>query len=200
MDLGQGFHGLQATTPDNLLLDAGILYANIDEAALQGSTPSTAFAAAVKIGATRGNSSFASGKQTHAVDANGVRYPTKGMLRIDGWTPTLTATILEMSRANLEKVFAHVTSTTHPHYKELQLSVEVADADYLTNIALVAKKAGSETPCVLVLRNALMLDAVDIAMADKGEATCEAKFVAHALLSAPHDSPFSCYYPEEEGS
>jgi len=204
MSMGQGFHGLRAETPDNLVLDAGIVYFNIDESKLKAVLPAVAsvtdaLAAGSKAGATRGGASFASNKENRPVEADGIRFPVKGLQRIDAYAPTLTMSLLEVGdRENLQRMLASYVKTTHQLHDEYQLSVEVDDADYVDNVALVAKHTLSQTPGILVLRNVLVVESFEVSFEDKNEAVVEVKFLGHALLSAPHDSPFSWYVPIAE--
>lgn len=201
--MGQGYHGLRAITPESLILDVGLVYFGIDESKLALNVEDTvdqAIANAVSLGATRGNSSYSSGKEVHEVEVNGARFPLKGMKRIDAYAPTLTVTFLEHTEANLRRCIANYLTTSHSKFVEHEHDVEIADSDYINNVALLTKISGKETPILLVLRNVMAVNEWGLELEDKNEAATEIQLLAHALLSAPHDSPVSAYFPNDAAS
>jgi len=197
---GPGLSGLNCSTPNNLVLDAGALYFNIDETAFTHNPPyddpvTQALANATLAGATRGGATFETGKETRHVEVDGMRYPIKGLERIDGYTPTLTVTMIEMSAANLQRLLGSSTATTLGNFTTIDLSAEIASTDYITNVALVTTLSGSEDPVILVLRNVLMTESASLAFEDKSEAGIEATFTAHVSPCSPYTSPVTLYVP-----
>jgi len=197
---GPGLSGLNCSTPNNLVLDAGALYFNIDETAFTHNPPyddpvTQALAGATLAGATRGGATFETGKETRHVEVDGMRYPIKGLERIDGYTPTLTVTMIEMSAANLQRLLGSSTATTLGNFTTIDLSAEIASTDYITNVALVTTLSGSEDPVILVLRNVLMTESASLAFEDKSEAGIEATFTAHVSPCSPYTSPVTLYVP-----
>lgn len=197
---GPGLSGLNCSTPNNLVLDAGALYFNIDETAFTHNPPyddpvTQALANATLAGATRGGATFETGKETRHVEVDGMRYPIKGLERIDGYTPTLTVTMIEMSAANLQRLLGSSTATTLGNFTTIDLSAEIASTDYITNVALVTTLSGSDDPVILVLRNVLMTESASLAFEDKSEAGIEATFTAHVSPCAPYTSPVTLYVP-----
>jgi len=197
---GPGLSGLNCSTPNNLVLDAGALYFNIDETAFTHNPPyddpvTQALAGATLAGATRGGATFETGKETRHVEVDGMRYPVMGLERIDGYTPTLTVTMIEMSAANLQRLLGSSTATTLGNFTTIDLSAEIASTDYITNVALVTTLSGSEDPVILVLRNVLMTESASLAFEDKSEAGIEATFTAHVSPCSPYTSPVTLYVP-----
>lgn len=197
---GPGLSGLNCSTPNNLVLDAGALYFNIDETAFTHDPPyddpvTQALANATLAGATRGGATFETGKETRHVEVDGMRYPIKGLERIDGYTPTLTVTMIEMSAANLQRLLGSSTATTLGNFTTIDLSAEIASTDYITNVALVTTLSGSDDPVILVLRNVLMTESASLAFEDKSEAGIEATFTAHVSPCSPYTSPVTLYVP-----
>lgn len=197
---GPGLSGLNCSTPNNLVLDAGALYFNIDETAFTHDPPyddpvTQALANATLAGATRGGATFETGKETRHVEVDGMRYPIKGLERIDGYTPTLTVTMIEMSAANLQRLLGSSTATPLGNFTTIDLSAEIASTDYITNVALVTTLSGSEDPVILVLRNVLMTESASLAFEDKSEAGIEATFTAHVSPCSPYTSPVTLYVP-----
>ena len=197
---GPGLSGLNCSTPNNLVLDAGALYFNIDETAFTHNPPyddpvTQALANATLAGATRGGAPFETGKETRHVEVDGMRYPVMGLERIDGYTPTLTVTMIEMSAANLQRLLGSSTATALGNFTTIDLSAEIASTDYITNVALVTTLSGSEDPVILVLRNVLMTESASLAFEDKSEAGIEATFTAHVSPCSPYTSPVTLYVP-----
>lgn len=197
---GPGLSGLNCSTPNNLVLDAGALYFNIDETAFTHDPPyddpvTQALAGATLAGATRGGATFETGKETRHVEVDGMRYPIKGLERIDGYTPTLTVTMIEMSAANLQRLLGSSTATPLGNFTTIDLSAEIASTDYITNVALVTTLSGSDDPVILVLRNVLMTESASLAFEDKSEAGIEATFTAHVSPCSPYTSPVTLYVP-----
>lgn len=197
---GPGLSGLNCSTPNNLVLDAGALYFNIDETAFTHNPPyddpvTQALAGATLAGATRGGATFETGKETRHVEVDGMRYPVMGLERIDGYTPTLTVTMIEMSAANLQRLLGSSTATVLGNFTTIDLSAEIASTDYITNVALVTTLSGSEDPVILVLRNVLMTESASLAFEDKSEAGIEATFTAHVSPCSPYTSPVTLYVP-----
>lgn len=197
---GPGLSGLNCSTPNNLVLDSGVLYFNIDESAFTHDPPypdpvTQALANAIVAGATRGGATFETGKETRHVEVDGMRYPIKGLQRIDGYTPTLQATLLEMSVANLERLLGSTTRGVAGAFNTLDLSAEISSDDYITNVALLATLSGSDDPVILVLRNVIMTESASLAFEDKNEVGIEATFTAHVSPCAPYVSPVTLYVP-----
>lgn len=197
---GPGLSGLNCSTPNNLVLDSGVLYFNIDETAFTHDPPyadpvTQALANAIVAGATRGGATFETGKETRHVEVDGMRYPVKGLQRIDGYTPTLQATLLEMSVSNLERLLGSTTRGVAGGFNTLDLSAEIASDDYIPNVALLATLSGSDDPVILVLRNVIMTESASLAFEDKNEAGIEATFTAHVSPCAPYVSPVTLYVP-----
>lgn len=199
--IGQGLSGFRQETPDNLILDAGVAYRGIDESALQasgtaGTQLTAALADAFKLGATRGGTEFDSGKALREVEADGIRYPIAGFVRVDGGAPMLTTNLLEQTQDNLALALAPVEITEHDNWNEIQGKLEVdPDSDYVDNVAILATLSGSEMPVIIVLRNVLCKNNPKFGLKDKNELGTEVVLTAHALASAPYDCPYSVYYP-----
>lgn len=199
--IGQGLSGFREETPDNLVLDAGVAYRGIDEAALRasgvaGTQLTTALSGATKLGATRGGTEFDSGKMLREVAADGIRYPIAGFIRVDGGAPQIKTNLLEQTQDNLSLALAPVTVTEHDNWNEIQGKLEVdKDADYVDNIAILATLSGSDMPVIIVLRNAFCKADPKIDLKDKSELGVEVILTGHALASAPYDCPYSVYYP-----
>lgn len=197
-DIGQGLNGLRTATPGFLVLDAGILYRDIDIAALRASGTgqvTAALASATKLGATRGGGTFESGKTVEHVEVDGRVYPVKGLQRIRTYDPVMTVNLLEISLQNLRDMLGNTDLDSWDAFEEVTLSATVKNADYIDNIAWLGKLATTDDPMILVLENVLNTASVELAMEDKNEATIEVQFMAHTCPDGLTVSPFHIFYP-----
>lgn len=197
-DIGQGLHGISASTADHMILDVGALYANISLSALRGAGPNQltlALASAKLIGATRGGASVNTGKAMRDIEIDGRRFPLKGLVRIDSYDPTLRMTILEQTVSNLKRQLANYDEVAYAGFTEFSPSVTVKAAEYIDNIALVTAINNTTTSLVVVLENALVVEAMEFSFEDKNEIAVETVFKGHADPATPHDSPLLFFYP-----
>ena len=197
-DIGQGLNGLTSGTPGFLVLDAGILYRDIDIAALRATGTSqvtTALASATKLGATRGGGNFETGKVIEHVEVDGRVYPVKGLQRVRTYDPVLTVNLLEISLPNLRDILGNTDVDSWTVFEEVSLSATVKNADYIDNIAWLGKLATTDDPLILVLENVLNIASASLSMEDKNEMTIEVQFMAHTCPDGLTESPFHIFYP-----
>ena len=201
--LPQGLHGIREITPENCILDSGVLYANIDITALQGSS-GTAFAdsiaTATRLGATRGGSQFTLGKTNRQLEADGARAPIAEFNRTTMTDPKLTVSLLEHTLTNIRAYLGSTTATNHTSYTEIQPVVNIESGDYLDNIAIFATFSGSANPVCIVLDNCLATSSPEFPFVDKNEVTVKVEFIAHTDAANPSTVPVRFFIPIEAGS
>lgn len=197
----QPLSGIRTSTPDNLVFDAGVIYANIDLAALENPTGGweDAIVGATAIGATRESAVFNANRELREVEVNGTLGPTKGLTYRDTIRPTLTATMIEMTTANLQMMVAGAISEDTGKFDRIS-GAEIQEADYLTNIALAATIKGSSQPVVFVLMNVLVHTSPELEFEDHSELDAEVEFVGHFPLDNTRDEVecWRVYRPNEE--
>lgn len=190
--------GVTASTPKNLQLDAGAFYKNYDVA-----TDTAETAAAKLIGATAGGGSFAAVPNIRRIEIDGVKGDTKGFKTIDEWQVTMTANVKELSANLLKMSLATGSSTetkspstaTSNNYNKIVATNELADSDYINNITWVGRLSGSQTPIIIVLKNALCTNGLTITPQDKNESVVTVTFTGHYDPSSLDTVPFELYYP-----
>lgn len=192
--------GLSTSTPDFLVFDAGVIYANIDISELENPAGGweAAIAAAVLLGATRGGATFNANRELRDVDVNGTLGPVRGLKYRNMIRPTLTATFIEMKTENLRIAMNAVAAEVGKFDKIT--GAEIGDASYLENVAIAAMQGIKEEPVVFVLRNVLVETSPDFSFEEHNEVSTEMEFVGHFPLSAPRDEAqvWGAYVPTEE--
>lgn len=196
--MAQGRTGLSADTADRLILDAGELYANIDISDLESDGVTAALSAGVSLGATRGGSTFAPGRSLRDIEADGKLGPMKGFIRRQNVAPVLTVNLLEMTPDNLIKAIAGASGTdttgTTDQFQKI-VGGEIGDSDYLTNVALLATYSGTTNPLIVVVENAIVMEAPELGTVDEDEMVISVSFAGTFDPASPSDEPWAIYHP-----
>lgn len=195
----QGRSGISTATAPNMVLDAGEVWFNIGITELEGLSPDPVAAAlgvsgAVKVGGTRGGSTFNPGRTLREMPIDGAIGPVKGFVRRQASRPVLTVNLVEVTPENLERAIAASNVATVNSFAKVT-GGEVEDADFITNVALLATVKGSDLPIVIVVQNALVHEAPEFSFADEDETVLSVAFVGHVLASAPNTEAFAIYHP-----
>lgn len=193
----QGRSGLSTLTANNMILDAGEVWFNVGITELETTDWAAAIAVggAVRVGGTRGGNSFSPGRTIREMPVDGSIGPVKGFNRRATSRPALTVNMLELTVANLERSLAAATKTTTAGGLTKLVGKEIADSDYLTNVALATTLKGQAQPFILVVHNALVLEAPEFSFADEDEMVLSVTFVGHVTAAAPNTEAFTIYHP-----
>lgn len=212
MAIGLPQSGLRSVTPQNLILDAGIIYKNINETFLRNGL-ATAYTLAIdptsvwvdpngvsvypqKLGATRGGTMVNVGVTARQVEFDSRRTNVKGFERVDMIEPSLETMLLEFGDViTAETALGSTTVHSWVTYQEISPSLVVASADYLGNIAIIAPVTGSLLPIVIVLRNARVETPGSFDLKDKTELAFKTVFKGSSLPAAQYVIPISYYVP-----
>jgi hypothetical protein len=199
--MAQGASAVTTNTASRLVIDAGVVYYNVDVASLEDGTASTpvadAKASGTLLGATRGGNVFTAGRTMREMEADGKLGPTKGFKRRQEVAATLQTNLLEVTTDTLAKVFAGSNSTTAGSFTKIT-GGEVETGDYLTNIALFGtytSGTGDTDVVVAVLQNVLAVEEPDMTLADEDELVMAVTFGAHFDASTPSTEPWALYLP-----
>lgn len=177
--------GINALTPNRIVVDAGAIYRNYGEASQQ------------LFGATRGGATFTVNREDRQIEADGIRGQVKGLKRVIEHSPQLEFTLVEMSLDTfLELTRGTATLDATGGFHRIVPSNDIALSDYLINIALVGRVMNTNTPVVIILYNALQEGEWSITTADEDEGTLGVTFVGH-YDSATGDSapPYEILWP-----
>lgn len=192
------FTGVTANTAKHLQLDAGAFFKNFDP-----TTDTFASASAKLIGATAGGGSFAAVPTIRRIEVDGLKGATKGYETIDEWQVTMTANVKELTVGALELALATGSHTdvkspntvTSNNYEKIVAANEIADSNYTTNVTWVGRLSGSETPIIIVVKNALCTNGLTLTTADKAEGVIAMTLTGHYSVADLDTPPFEIYYP-----
>jgi len=214
MAIGNGLSAFREVSPYNVIVDAGVIYKNVNltELRMGGSTafanaidpdntwvdPNGATVAPALMGLTRGGSRVRLNKEERQVEFDSRRVNIKGMSRIDMINPQISTSVLECGSQDIMELSLGASETTeHIGWREIIPQLYVEDTDYIGNIALCASISGERQPIVIVLSNARATEVGEMGFEDKSEAVMELVFTGHALPSAPLAVPIAYFVPVE---
>lgn len=177
-------HGITGTTYKNFAIDSGAVYVDYGEGGQ------------ALLGATRGGNTFVLETEWREMPVDGARGPVLGSQRIVGVVAKLTANFVEIDDTVLEYALAGSTNTDNTTYKTLTRSLQVADADYATNIAIVGEHTGEPAvPIVCQVNNPLATGGFELAFTDKEETVLAVEFTAHFGVSDLDTEPWQIDWP-----
>lgn len=182
-------HGITTNTYKRFVIDSGAVYKNWGEGG------------ELLLGATRGGNVFKIETELRMMEADGARGPVKGGRRITNTLATITANFLELSEALLLLGLPAATAADYPDtpsktHDLITRTADVADADYVTNIAIVGETTYSATNrFVGVLENVLSDGNLEMSLSDKDESVIAVTFTAHFLPAAMDTEPWKYYNP-----
>lgn len=185
--------GITATTPENLLLDAGAFFKNYDLSKTYAEN------AGKLIGATSGGGSFSAVPTVRKIEVDGAKNNVKQLQTIDQWVVTMTANVKEVTVNSLKLALgaaSSATTTGNPTgYTEIDGNADFAEEDYADNITWVGRLSGSESPVIIQILNAVSLNGLSLTMADKNEVTIPVTLTGHYDLDDLCTPPFKIFYP-----
>lgn len=186
---------------NNLLLDAGAFFVDLDLSSVTTATAlRTAIAAAIGdatkcLGATRGGGTFVVEQETREREVDGVRYGFVGSTAVDSVNVRLTTTLLEMVPANLARALATgVIDTTTATKQIVTMNTRISSSNYISKLLWVGDLLDGRL-CAIELDNALNTAGVNVTFSDKGEATIPVEFKAHqSNVTDFNTAPFRVYF------
>ena len=176
-------HGVSASTPDRLIIDAGAVYLNWVDVTNPGTL----------LGATKGGNVFELARTIRDIRPDGASGPVKGFRRIEEVVASLTTNLLEITEDNLLKAIAGSSATAH-----VITGAEIDDADFIGKVALVGTVTGFDgttKPIICIVENALVDNVFSLGLSPKDEAVLVVKFVAHYADTDLATEPWSIEYP-----
>lgn len=196
----QGRSGLSDRTAPNMVLDAGEVWFNIDITELENASATdpwanaTAVSSAVRIGGTRGGNTFNPGRVLRQMPVDGAIGPIKGFNRRQTSAPVLTCNALEITEENVEVAMAGANNVVAGLFQKIT-GGEAEDSDYINNVAICTTLKGSGLPIVIVIFNALVMDAPQWNLTDEDEVVLSIAFTGHVTVDAPNTEAFAIYHP-----
>lgn len=188
------FSGFTAKTAENLLLDAGAFFKNF---IVGTDTFDSAVTAGKLLGATQGGGTFSAVPTIRKIEIDGVKGAAKGLEVIDEWVVSLMANIKEVTQESIMAALATGVAANGPTgYKKITVNNYIQLTDYIDNVVWVGKLSKTDTPVVIVVKNAISLGGLTLNMADKGEGLIPTTFTGHYDATALDTPPFEIYYPD----
>lgn len=193
--------GLSNNTPKNVQLNAGLFIEGMtipdtvtDAATFKAFLTTLVQARTGILGATRGGGTFVATPEVRELEADGKRYRTKGLTRIDSWDIRLTGTLIEAYPGNFKRTLITADVNTSGKVDTLTLRTAIEDADYIDKLAWVSL-LGDGTYMVIEVQNVVNLDGLTFTFQDKNEGTIPFNFAAHhADIIEQNTAPVSIKY------
>lgn len=193
-------------TVHHYALNSGILAHSFD---FEGVTSAETFLAKVKdeafaanlFGATQGSTSISENRSYWSPDHNGKRNPTVGQSFPDTAEPSISATLVEMTPANI-KLTSGVADVTGEGTTAITIQprATIKEGDYLPNVIWFTNYANKGI-IGAVIDNALCTTGMNWSVDDKKIATCKVEFKAHSKsLLFNDDLPIRYFLYLNEGS
>lgn len=185
--------GFSTSTARHLLLNAGAVYKNYG-------LPDEKI-----IGATSGGNEFDYKPKARQIKVDGVKAANaKGLQTIDNITITLKCNFLEATEEvlamGLNADIVKDDSKNPTGYDRIVPRASVQDGDYIDNVALVTTISGSGKPIIIILKNTLSLDGLQIKSEDSKDITLPVTFTASADPQKPQEIPCEIHYPSDVAS
>lgn len=181
-------HGITDNTYDRIVIDSGeVRMGYTDE-----TSPGTL------LGATRGGSTFTVETEYKEMAVDGAKGPVKGSRRITKVTAKIVANFIEFSTDLLKLALPGsseaMSGATHD---EITRALQIAAANYKSNIAIIGEVAGTSEPIVCGIKNALADGNLEIAFADNEESIAAVQFTGHFDPASLDAEPWFIRYPHD---
>src|SRR5690625_382123 len=165
--------GYRKETVENLLLDAGAMYANLEfdeDGFLQ--LNDEGFPTGEALGATSGGNEFTVEQEWYQPEIDGVITAVKGLDFITEHNAQLVTNLKEFTIDNIKRALATAdVDTSNEHYDVVKPRNIVKDEDYIKNIAYVGRLSGNKKPIIILLENALSIEGLSSSFEDEGDNT-----------------------------
>lgn len=192
--------GLSSRTPERIQVNAGLFLENFncdsitDAAGLKSALATAVSAKTGVLGATRGGGTFVATPEVRELEADGKRYRTKGLTRVDSWDVRLTGTLIEAFQDNFKRTLISADVETSAKVDTLTLRTAIDDSDYIDKLSWVSLM-GDGTYMVIEVYNVVNLDGLTFTFQDKNEGTIPFNFAAHqAEIENQDEAPFTIRY------
>lgn len=193
------YHGVAPGTYERMILDAGEVRMNFTDL----DNPGT------RLGATRGGSTFLIEPEYKEMEVDGAPGPVMGGHRIVRVECKLTCNFVEFNEDILKLALpggtvADASETYGENLKQITRAMKLYASSYTEpykdNIVLFAEVAGTSTPVIVGVKNALQTGSFELSLEDKDEAVVSIEFSAHFdpedLEGDDSTEPFILLYPD----
>ncbi|MGJ9384254.1 hypothetical protein [Salipaludibacillus sp. CF4.18] len=188
-------NGLRTETAQNLVLDAGAIYKNLEYDELTGEFTGTA------LGATSGGNEFTAELEIRESEIDGKKTGVKGLEFIDSHNAQLVVNLKEVTAENIKLgIGAADIDDTDENFQLITPRTVFKLDDYVENIAFVGRLSGSQRPVVIVIENALSMEGLSLTAEDNNEAIIPITFKGHldSEEAGTDKAPYRIYYPKTQ--
>lgn len=179
--------GITSNTPQKYVVDAGEIRLNYTDGTDQGTL----------LGATLDGNEFVIEVDVRDPRPDGARGKIKGLRTYNEINASITANMFEISKESLEKNIPGVTVSDEGDYNKLTPGLDIADSEYIDNVAIVGTLSGSDEPFVGIIKNALADDGLEMSLADRDDVVQSITFSAHFDPSDLDTVPYEIRYPSD---
>lgn len=190
--------GYTSKTPLSYLIDAGAVYKNLKLDETTG-----AYVSGDLIGATEGGNQFQLEQSMRTIEVDGLKGAGKGNEVIEEENATLTVNLKELTAKNVAMaIVGSTTDTTNPYYDVIKSKGKIEIADYIDNVAFVGRLSGNNKPVIIIVKNVINMEGLNIETEDDGEVTVTMAFKGHYDQDNVElgEGPYEIYWPKMEGS
>ena len=188
--------GVTKQTPNRLLLDAGAIYKNLtyDETKKEWTGEA--------LGATSGGNEFTSEIETREPEIDGIKSPIKGLVFVNHHLAQLVVNLKELTAQNIKDAIgpADLIEDGIEGYDKIVPRANIQMSDYLENIAYVGRLSNNKKPVIIILKNAISVEGLQLSSEDNNEATIPITFKAYNDFddAMAEKAPYEIYWPKEE--
>ena len=183
--------GITAATPQNLLINAAVLYANLryEEGRWYGDL----------LGATSGGAKVSISSNLEDIEVDGAIVEVKGMTLKQGEEAYIEANLIEMTPDIIKMTMvAEQAASEIPGYDLYKTKALLEDSDYIDNIAAIGTLSDGRE-IIVVMENMLCTSGFEADTKNKDKSVLKCKFECSAGFEDAHDTlPVYIYYPKQK--
>ena len=176
--------GLTPTSFSEMQLGAGAFFVGIDSGNITAGITAEDFAEVLQkaledgksMGATTGGGSFTATPEVRQIEVDGMTYPVIGSTVFDSWDISLSTTIKEITKQNMQRALA--TSETDPATGAILIGSTLTPAHYIKTLGWAGKLMDGRL-MYIELQNALNTVGMTLTFVDKGEGSIAVEFRGH---------------------
>ena len=178
-------HPVTLETVQHYAVASGMMVSDLDFSSVETAEEFVALVTGAEgkakwLGATSGRTTISENRQTWSPDHNGLRMPYKGSLYLDTAEPSIKATLVEMTPANI-KLASGGADIEGEGTTAIKITprASFSDEDYISNVTWFTNY-GTKGIIGATIKNALCTTGMSWSVDDKKVATCDVEFRAHA--------------------
>lgn len=183
--------GITEKTPQNLLINAAVLYANLkyEDGKWYGDL----------LGATSGGAKVHISSNFEPIEVDGAIVKVKGMTLKQGEEAYIEANLIEMTPGILQMTMvASQTESDIPGYDLFTTKALLEDSDYIDNIAAIGTLSDGRE-IIVIMENMLCTSGFEADTKNKDKSVLKCKFECSAGFDDAHDTlPVFVYYPKQK--